>query len=85
MSKTEIIHYDFFGNRIKENDIVIISDGNRGKLKIARVIKLTNKMVTVDAIKSANTGYNRSMLRYPTDLVLIDEDVAANYLLINSK
>lgn len=86
MTKKIIEHHDFFGNRLSENDVVIVSDGNRGNLKIAKIIKITNKMVTVEPIKTVkNGGYSRSIMRYPQDLILLQDDVAANYLINHAR
>lgn len=84
MSKSEFIHFDFFGNQIKLGNVVLISDGSRGKIKIAKVVKINKVMISVDPIKTINS-YGRSVLRYPNDVVIIEEDIAVDYLLRNAK
>jgi hypothetical protein len=79
--KEEIVHYDFFGNQIKKDMIVILSYGTRGHLELGKVIKINKKLLNIEILHTKRVSYLKSTLRYPSDLVIIDEDIAANYLL----
>lgn len=79
-SNNNIDHKDFFGNTLEIGNVVVISDGNRGKLHLAKITRFTKKMVDVEII-SKTGSWRKKMLRYPYDVLLANEELAVEYIL----
>jgi ACT domain-containing protein len=79
-TKKELNHYDLFGEKLCDDDIVIAADGIRGQLKVCKIVKQTDKMIRVSPIDKVS--YRRtSFLRYPRHLIKVDSDKAVEYIL----
>jgi hypothetical protein len=72
-TKKEIIHHDIIGREIPINSFVVFSVGS--ELRLAKVIKLTPKMVRVRIVNAVTrTWYNGEHTRYPQDVAVLPQD-----------
>lgn len=72
-TKKEIIHNDIIGRPIPLNSFVVFSVGS--ELRLAKVIKITPKMVRVKVIYATVTSwYKGEHTRYPCDVAVIDQN-----------
>lgn len=71
--KKEIIHHDIIGRPIPLNSFVAFSVGS--ELRLAKVIKITPKMVRVRVVNANVTSWYRGEhTRYPCDVAVLHED-----------
>lgn len=82
-TKKEITHNDIIGRKIKVSDFVAVVV--YGKLSVAKVIKLTPKMVKIQILNaSTNIWYNGEHNRYPDDMAILDNEFLTFYLIRSS-
>lgn len=75
--KAVIVHKDIIGNIIKEGDAVVSPHGTY--LHVGIVEKLNPKMVTVKLV--AHSGWRSSAMRYPSELLVVEDPKVTLYLL----
>lgn len=80
--KNDIKFTDVLGNEINAGDVVAYADGS---LNIGIVDKLTPKMVKINKRRVEDKKYRSrdTVLKYPTDVIVIDPKVATMYFLKN--
>lgn len=80
MSKKEIEHFDKLGDRLNINDVVAVAHHN--SLMIAKVIKITPKMIRIKNFKKSRWDDGEHN-KYSSDAVKIQESAALIYILKN--
>ena len=75
---SETIHKDILGNTIKVDDTVVYPSHN--SLKIATVKKINPKMINVVAV-----GRTYPDIKYPSDLLVVDDPKITLYMLTHNK
>lgn len=75
-----IIHKDIIGNEIKLGDTIVSPNGT--ELYLGSVIKINPKMIKVKLfVKSGKRSYTREELRYPYNLLVVDDPKIMLYLI----
>lgn len=77
-SESQISHQDMLGRDLAVDQVVAFSHHNH--LYLGRVVKLNPKMIR---IKMLNQRSNRSLTKYPHDVVQLAESDVSWYLLKN--
>jgi len=75
----ELVHNDKLGRQINVDDVVVAPYHN--SLMIAKVIKLTPKMVKVKKLVSKQSWHCGEYNKYPEDLAIVDGPEVTAYLL----
>ncbi len=79
MVKKQIEHYDILGNPLSIGSVVAV---NHHSMEICTVTKINPKMLRVRPVKIRYRG--DGFLKYPTDMVVVDSQLASWYALKHS-